>query len=91
MFTLAECFVVGFTRFSPRLDPSIAKKKLHQKNLHSSTYFCYLAVFSVFILAAMTSKLSNALDSLWYNFTFTFFSIMIFLHVNWCLIHRSIP
>ena len=36
--------------------------------------------FSVFIIAAMVSKPSNALDSLWYNLTFTFFSII--LHVN---------
>ena len=39
-----------------------------------------------FIIAAMASESFNALYSLWYKFTFTFFSTMIFLYVNWCLI-----
>ena len=41
-----------------------------------------LLYFSVFILAAMAPKPSNDLDSLRSNFMFTFFSLLMFLHVN---------
>lgn len=43
-------------------------------------------IFSAFIIAAMASEPFSFLYSIWYNFTLTSFSIMILLHVNWCLI-----